>query len=165
MNVLCDKKEDLLEELELLKNVFISNGYLEKLVLKTLNESWAKETSKAVLVGIEQDVVSEEQRKDYVEVMHAPYVKGFMEGLQRKLKKLNVGVIPKKGETLYSNLCKLKQNLKRDMEDRKDLVYLVPCGTCGVRYVWETGQHYCDRKSQHQREVKTKKQRTCQIIL
>ena len=43
------------------------------------------------------------------------------------------------------------------MEDRKDLVYSVPCGTCGVRYVGETGQHYCDRKSQHQREVKNKK--------
>ena len=96
--VVCDKKEDLLEELELLKNVFISNGYPEKLVLKTFKESWAKETLKAVLVGIEQDVVIEEQRKDYVEVLHAPYVKGFTEGLQRKLKKLNVGVIPKKGE-------------------------------------------------------------------
>ena len=66
-HVLCDKKEDLLEELELLKNVFISNGYPEKLVLTTLKESsWAKETLKAVLVGIEQDVVIEEQRKGYV---------------------------------------------------------------------------------------------------
>ena len=51
----------------------------------------------------------EEQRKDYVEVLHALYVKGFTEGLQRNLMKLNVGVVPKKGETLYSNLCKLKQ--------------------------------------------------------
>ena len=45
-----------MEELELLKNVFISNGYPEKLVLKTMKESWAKETLKAVLVGIEQEV-------------------------------------------------------------------------------------------------------------
>ena len=78
-----------------------------------------------------------------------------MAGLLRKLKKLNVGVVPSKEETLYSNLCKLKQ--KGDMEDRKDLVYLVPCGACRVRYVGETGQHYCDRKSQHQCEVKNKK--------
>ena len=41
------------------------------------------------------------------------------------------------------------------MEDRKDLVYSVPC-TCGVRYVGETEQHYWDRKSQHQVEVKNK---------
>ena len=146
-HVLSDRKEDLFEELELLKNVFVSNGYPEKLVLKTVQESWAKETMKAVLVGIEQEVVVEERKKDYFEVLHAPYVQGFTEGLQRKLKKLNVGVIPKKGETLYSKLWKLKQ--KGNKEDNKDLVYSVPCGTCGVRYVGETGQHYCDRRSQH----------------
>ena len=39
-HVLCDMKEDLLEELTLLKNVFISNGYPEKLVVKTLEASW-----------------------------------------------------------------------------------------------------------------------------
>ena len=54
-----------MEELELLKNVFISNGYPEKLVLKTVQESWAKETMKAVLVGIEQEVVIEKKKKDY----------------------------------------------------------------------------------------------------
>ena len=90
-HVLCDKKEDLLEELELLKNAFISNGYLEKLVRKKLKELWAKETMKPVLVGIKQDVVIEEQHKDYVEVLHAAYVKGFMEVLQRMLKMLTVG--------------------------------------------------------------------------
>ena len=37
-HVLCDKKEDLLEELALLKDVFLSNGYPEKLVLKTLEQ-------------------------------------------------------------------------------------------------------------------------------
>ena len=47
-------KEDLLEELALLRNVFVSNGYPEKLVLQTLEESWATETLKAMLVGIEQ---------------------------------------------------------------------------------------------------------------
>ena len=52
-HVLCDRKEDLLEELALLKNVFVSNGYPEKLVQKTVQESWAKETLKAILVGIE----------------------------------------------------------------------------------------------------------------
>ena len=51
-HVLCDLKEDLLEELALLKNVFITNGYPEKLVKKTLEESWTKETLKAVLVGL-----------------------------------------------------------------------------------------------------------------
>jgi len=37
-HVLCDLKEDLMDELSLLKDVFISNGYPEKLVLKTLEQ-------------------------------------------------------------------------------------------------------------------------------
>ena len=154
-HVLCDRKEDLLEELELLKNVFISNGYPEKLVLKTMKESWAKETLKAVLVGIEQEVEVITREKAFFEVLHAPYVKGFTEGLQRSLRKLNIGVVPKKGETLYSHVCKLKQ--KKEKDEHKDVIYSVPCGTCGVRYVGETGQHYCDRRSQHQRDIKNKK--------
>ena len=90
-----------MEELELLKNVFISNGYPEKLVLKTMKESWAKETLKAVLVGIEQEVEVITREKAFFEVLHAPYVKGFTEGLQRSLRKLNIGVVPKKGR-LYT---------------------------------------------------------------
>ena len=55
-HVLCDLDEELLEELTLLKDVFISNGYPEKLVLQTLEQSWATETLKAILVGVQQEV-------------------------------------------------------------------------------------------------------------
>ena len=98
---------------------------------------------KAILVGIEQ------------EVLHAPHVKGFTEGLQRSLRKLSIGVVPKKREILYSHLCKLKQRKKED--EHKDVIYSIPCGACGVRYVGETGQHFCDRRSQHQQDIKNKK--------
>jgi hypothetical protein len=30
-------------------------------------------------------------------------------------------------------------------EECKDVVYSVPCGDCGVRYIGETGQHFCER--------------------
>ena len=43
------------------------------------------------------------------------------------------------------------------MEERKNVVYAVPCGDCGIRYFGETGQHFSDRKSQHQRDVKAGK--------
>ena len=154
-HVLCDKKEDLLEELALLKDVFLSNGYPEKLVLKTLEDSWAKETLKAVLKGVEQKVKVEKPKENYFEVLHAPYVKGFSEGLQRRLRRLQVGFVPKSGETIYSNVCRLKQRV--DVDERKNVVYAVPCGDCGIRYFGETGQHFSDRKSQHQRDVKAGK--------
>ena len=98
-HVICDLKEDLLEELDLLKNVFIRNGYPEQLVTKTFIESWPRETLKAVLKGVEQDV-EVENGKDYFKVLHAPYVKGFTEGLQRRLRKLNIGFVPKRRETI-----------------------------------------------------------------
>jgi hypothetical protein len=79
-------------------------------------------------------------------------VKGFSEGLQRKLQ---VGLVQKTWETLYSNLCKLKQRTER--EEIKNVVYSVPCGDCGVRYIGETGQQFSERRSQHQRDVKNRK--------
>jgi len=82
----------------------MSNNAPEHLVTKTLNESWPRETLKAVLKGVQQDVEVENQ-KDFFEVLHAPYVKGFSEGLQRKLRKLQIGLVPKKQDTMYSNLA------------------------------------------------------------
>ena len=103
-HVLCDRREDLLEELALLRDVFIANGYPEKLVQKTLNESWAKETLKAVLNGVEQQIEIE-GNKGYYDVLHAPYVQGFSEGLQRKLWKLQVGLVPKEwGDSIFESM-------------------------------------------------------------
>ena len=154
-HVLCDLKEDLLEELALLKNVFISNGYPEKLVFKTIEESWAKETLKAVLCGIEQEVEVEGRKKEFCEVLHAPYIRGFSEGLGRKLRRLGIGYVPKRGETIFTNVCKLKQKI--ELEDWKNVVYTIECETCGLHYIGETGQHFCDRRDQHNRDVKQKK--------
>ena len=56
---------------------------------------------------------------------------------------------------MYTDLCKLKQKL--NFVDQKDVIYAVPCKECKVRYVGETGQHFCDRVKQHQNDVKHKK--------
>ena len=53
---ICDWKEDLLEELALIGNVFMSNGHPMELC--------------------EQEVRTED-RKEYFEVLQAPYVRGF----------------------------------------------------------------------------------------
>ena len=46
---------------------------------------------------------------------------------------------------------------KGEKENNKGIVYSVPSGTCDVRYVGETGQHYCKRRNKHKHEVKNKK--------
>ena len=82
-------------------------------------------------------------------------MKGFTEGLQRRLRRLNIGFVPKRRETLYTNLCKLKT--KVDFNDCKDVVYSIPCKECGLRYIGETSQHFCDRVGQHQRDIRNRK--------
>ena len=99
-------KEDLLEELDLLKNVFIRNGYPEQLVTKTLIESWPRETLKAVLKGVEQDV-EVENGKDYFEVLHAPYVKGFT-GFSKEFKKTEQWSCPKEGGNIVLSLMQVE---------------------------------------------------------
>ena len=94
--------------------------------------NFSQSTLKAVLVGVQQEVKAENQ-KEYYDVLHAPYVQGFSESLQRKLKRFQVGYVPKLGETLYNKLCRLKQTV--ELEDWKDVVYAIGCDTCGVHYV------------------------------
>ena len=58
-HLLCNQKEDLLSELNLLKDVFISNGYPKKLVEKTIKNSWKVELEKQLKALIL------EQNKEY----------------------------------------------------------------------------------------------------
>ena len=60
----------------------------------------------------------------------------------------------KKGTTLASVLCKLKQ--KTEKEEKKNMDYIIKCKTCDMKYVGETGQQFHTRKQQHQRDVKNR---------
>ena len=65
---------------------------------------------------------------------------------------MNFGFVPKRRETIYTNLCKLKQKVDFEDPDCKDVIYSVPCEKCGVRYIGETGQHFCQRE-QHKGDI------------
>ena len=84
-HLLCDLKEDLLDELNLLRDVFISNGYPTKLVNKTIDDSWAIELKKALLEAAQKDENNEND--EYFNVLQAPYIQGFSEKLQKDLRK------------------------------------------------------------------------------
>ena len=75
------------------------------LVSQTLRESWPRGTLKVVLRGVQQDV-ERERNEEYFEVFNAPYIQRFSESLQRKLRKVQIGFVPKKQETMCTQLCK-----------------------------------------------------------
>jgi hypothetical protein len=149
----CDQEADLKKELALLENVFIANGYPEKLVTQTIKESWPIEITKKLqrLAGEKED----KKNDKYFDVLNVPYIAGFTEGLQKKLAKFQIGVTPKKGITLYHHLCKLKPPIRA--EDTKNVVYAIPCASCGKLYVGETAQKFSERRKQHNNDIKYQK--------
>ena len=54
-----------------------------------------------------------EESHEFFDVLHAPYVQGFTERLQKELKTFGIGFVMKKGVTLASLLCKLKQKTRK----------------------------------------------------
>jgi hypothetical protein len=78
------------------------NSYPLKLVSLTevINKSWEKETKKSILR--EQPISMNEKAKksEYYDILHVPYIQGFTENLQKKLRRFNVGMVPKKGDTI-----------------------------------------------------------------
>jgi hypothetical protein len=152
----CDRDDDLQQELKLLENVFIANGYPERLVMQTIKQSWSIEVTKKLKKLADEGKKEAKKDAEYFDVLNVPYVAGFTEGLQKKLNKLQVGVTAKKGVTLYNHLCKLKP--KPPIEQTKNVVYAIPCGTCGKWYIGETGQYFIERSKQHKGDIRSCKQ-------
>ena len=118
-HLFCDLKEDLLSELELLRNVFISNGYPRRLVDRTINNSWKVELKKQVYTSLSEEGIldheEEEENPGYYNTLNAPYIAGFSERLAKDLKGIDVGVTFCKGRTLYNSLCRLKPPCSKDL--------------------------------------------------
>ena len=76
-HLLCDLKEDLLSELNLLKDVFISNGYPSKLVERTMNNSWKEELEKQLKALIreqnEENMYAEQEEEKAVTTIPSMY--------------------------------------------------------------------------------------------
>ena len=111
-HLICDMKEDLLSELQLLKDVFISNGYPRKLVEKTINDSWKSELKKQIDESLydknRQDDEKPEENPGYFDTLNVPYIAAFSERLSRELRRINIGVTFSKGTTLHNSFYKLK---------------------------------------------------------
>ena len=69
------------------------------------------------------------------QVSHALYIRGFSEGLGRKLRSLDTGFVPKKSETIYTNVCKLNKKF----EKWTNVISGIECKTCQLYNIGETG--------------------------
>ena len=88
------------------------NGYPLHLVQGVINKSWEKETIKTILK--ENPLPENDQKKKgYYDILHAPYIQGFTENLQKKLHRLNIGMVHKKGDTIKQIICHTKQKVSK----------------------------------------------------
>jgi GIY-YIG catalytic domain len=148
---ICDRKEDFSNEVNLLRDVFISNGYPWQVVDRAIKDSLEKKTRRSL--GI---IAEGKKESEFYDIVHAPYVEGFSELIQKKLRKMNVGFVMKRGETIGKVLCNGKFKMHHD--DMKNVVYAIKCNTCKVHYIGETGQKFCERLKQHKNDARTMKQ-------
>ena len=148
---LCDLQEDLKEELDLLRDVFISNGYPIKIVEKTIKE-YVPKTGNQKMEDLKEKAEDLEKEKEGSSQLYVPYVPGFSDRMQRELRKMNINLVFRKGNTLYNEICKLK--LPRPRDESKNVVYVIKCRTCDTPYIGESCQTFKARRSQHKSDVR-----------
>ena len=59
------------------------NSYSLRLVNEVINNSWAKETKKSILRNHPTHKTEEKKKSEYYDVLHATYIQGFTENLQK----------------------------------------------------------------------------------
>ena len=134
---------DLQDELEMITNTFIANGYPPHKVDFIVNSYKPKDETKNC---------EEKDDQEMLDTLCVPYVKGVSEFLENALKKERVRLIYKKGRTVGTLLC----NTKTMRKDRKNVIYRGRCKTCGLVYIGETSQWLETRKNQHKQCCKAK---------
>ena len=83
--------------------------------------------------------------------LHIPYVRGFSEKIEKTCAGLGVKAVFKSQSTLKQLLVKVKQKMP---EEKKEVVYEVPCKDCHRVYIGETKRTLKTRISEHKQAVK-----------
>ena len=122
-----------------MSHAFISNGYEPKDVDRIIG---------SYVFDKPDNDTDAEQRTD---TLCIPYVRGASDRLRKQLAKEGVNVVFRKGQTLGKYLINggpPKNNR------RKNVVYKIPCDTCGFCYIGETLQWFEEREVQRKHSIK-----------
>ena len=71
-------------------------------------------------------------------ILYLPYVKGLLETIQRMCRRMRVKTVFKSHGTLREMLMKVKTRIPE--ENRRGIVYQIPCRDCESSYIGETGR-------------------------
>lgn len=137
---ICNE-EYLEQELGNISEVFQKNGYPKRLVQKILTTD---DRNKGKVNN------GEEEKKTLI----IPYVKGISEKIEKVGKKLNLRVVFKYYNSIKKNLMHMKHQV--NYENKKGVVYKIPCSQCQQSYIGETGRTLAKRKKSINMRLKQK---------
>ena len=103
--------------------------------------------------SVEEDY-NDDDTTEKLKLLCLPYVKGISEKKEQGCRQLGVRALFKSGHKLRQSLMKVKTPVEEDQ--KKGVVYEVPCGECDQKYIGETGRNLRMRLKEHRYAVKKK---------
>ncbi|XP_074030332.1 uncharacterized protein [Leptinotarsa decemlineata] len=132
---LCNTKEGLEKELDIIKSDLRRNGYSKAMIEKTLAKR-------------QQEPRKEE--KPSQPVLALPYIRGLSERIRRIGSKYNIRTCFRSGNTIRSSLTKTRPP-NADC-DSKNCIYRIPC-ECGKSYIGATKRPLNIRIAEHKKHT------------
>ena len=124
-----------------MKEVFHANGYLDSVIKKTSAHTYRQGDDE------EKDGESEKPK-----ILYLPYVKGLLETIQRMCRRMGVKTVFRSHGMLRELLMKVKTRIPE--ENKRDIVYQIPCLDCESSYIGETGRKLKKRITEHKAAVR-----------
>ena len=132
---LCSSTQDCVQEKSRVATALERNGYPRRLL------TWTKPFNKE----------TREEDEEPKAVVVLPYVRGVSEGIRRALKKVNIKTCFRPHRNLSQLLVHPKDPVPP--EQRRGVVYRIPCGSCDMTYVGQTGRTLDQRRKEHWRAL------------
>ena len=135
--------------LDLVKNFLIENGYPEKFIdfyiKKRLDNMHFRQTNDVISYDKNKKIIAKRPK------ICIPYIKGFYESIRKIFGKYNIITLPIICNNLNNVVIKGKDILKK--ENKTKAVYKLECNNCTASYVGMSTREALDRIDEHRRPV------------
>ena len=143
-------EEDLQKENEHLNHVFTKNGYPSAFIHSASERQPARKGETTSNGTGEVDTMQDDKKSRIITI---PYIVAMSEDIRRICRRFDIKVAFKSGQTLRSQLSRVKERLPTMM--RSSVVYKIPC-TCGKVYIGETTKRLETRVREHQNACRSR---------
>ena len=133
--------EFLDEELNIVRNNLIENGYANKDINRAIRHRRIRNNN----------ANNHSNNQLSIKYISAPYIQGPSEIINRTLKKHNIILTCKPSRTIKNQLPQVKDPIP--INETPNVVYKIPCNNCDEFYIGETGRSLETRKKEHQGSI------------